>query len=90
MKNEQFGSLTEITNRLAKNLLYNVPHGKKNRGLAVVASYKILEKPENLTEENVKLANVLGWLVEIVSKIVFNNDLLLAFLIGPFYIFPNF
>lgn len=36
------------------------------RGLTTVATYKAFEKPENLTPENIKLANILGWIMEIV------------------------
>ncbi|KAI8420106.1 hypothetical protein MSG28_008688 [Choristoneura fumiferana] len=54
----------EASRWLAKLLQYNVPNGKKNRGLATVLAYKMLEKPENLTPENVHLANVMGWCTE--------------------------
>lgn len=57
----------EASKWIAKVLQYNVPGGKKNRGLATVLSYKILEKPENLTPENLRLANVLGWCVEMLQ-----------------------
>nr|QYV43139.1 farnesyl diphosphate synthase [Colaphellus bowringi] len=58
--------IPEVTKRFAKVLQYNVPTGKKTRGLSTVIAYKMLEKPENLTPENVKLANVLGWCVELL------------------------
>lgn len=67
--------IPEATKWYAKVLQYNVPNGKKNRGLAVVASYKMLEKPENLTPENLKLAHILGWCVEMVSTYYLTNDL---------------
>ncbi|XP_059060873.1 uncharacterized protein LOC131853833 [Achroia grisella] len=54
----------EATKWLAKLLQYNVPNGKKNRGLATVLAYKMLEKPENLTPESVHLANIMGWCTE--------------------------
>ncbi|CAH0401274.1 unnamed protein product [Chilo suppressalis] len=54
----------EASKWLAKLLQYNVPNGKKNRGLATVLAYKMLEKPENLTPENVHLANIMGWCTE--------------------------
>ncbi|CAH2042353.1 unnamed protein product, partial [Iphiclides podalirius] len=54
----------EASKWLAKLLQYNVPNGKKNRGLATVLAYKILEKPDNLTPENVHLANIMGWCTE--------------------------
>lgn len=41
---------------------YNVPFGKKNRGISVVTSYKLLVN--DATDEDVKLARVLGWCVE--------------------------
>nr|QNT17935.1 farnesyl diphosphate synthase [Colaphellus bowringi] len=59
--------IPEVTKRFAKVLQYNVPTGKKTRGLSTVIAYKMLEKPENLTPENVKLANVLGWCVELLQ-----------------------
>ena len=52
---------------LLQLLQYNVPNGKKNRGLATVLAYKMLEKKENLTPENIHLANMMGWSVEMVS-----------------------
>jgi hypothetical protein len=59
--------IPEVTKRYAKVLHYNVPNGKKNRGLATVVSYKMLEKEENLTPESIRLANIMGWCVELVS-----------------------
>ncbi|XP_078334449.1 farnesyl pyrophosphate synthase-like [Crassostrea virginica] len=41
---------------------YNVPHGKKNRGLSVIASLRFLK--ESLTDEEEKIARVLGWCIE--------------------------
>jgi hypothetical protein len=55
---------------LTKCMQYNVPTGKKNRGLVLVQAYKTLSK-EEITEENLRLAQVLGWCVEMVNiKIV--------------------
>lgn len=49
-------------------LQYNVPCGKKNRGLATVLAYKSLINDESqLTPDNVRLAHYLGWCVEMVS-----------------------
>ncbi|CAH1100522.1 unnamed protein product [Psylliodes chrysocephalus] len=59
--------IPEVTKRFAKVLQYNVPTGKKTRGLSTVIAYKMLEKPENLTPENVRLANILGWCVELLK-----------------------
>lgn len=59
--------IPHVYNHFSKCLQYNILDGKKNRGLSVVLAYKMLEKPENLTAENIRLANVLGWCVEMVS-----------------------
>ncbi|KAL3286354.1 hypothetical protein HHI36_000862 [Cryptolaemus montrouzieri] len=68
--------IPEINKRFAKLLQYNVPTGKKSRGLAVVGAYKIFEHPDRLTPENIRLANILGWCVEMLSGMfVINSDL---------------
>lgn len=41
--------------------------GKGVRGLTVVMAYEMLEKPDKLTEESMKLARTLGWCYEMVS-----------------------
>ncbi|XP_063908101.1 farnesyl pyrophosphate synthase isoform X2 [Zophobas morio] len=66
--------IPEVTKRYAKLLHYNVPNGKKNRGLAVVAAYKMLEKEENLTPENIRLANIMGWCVEVLQAFFVVTD----------------
>lgn len=48
-------------------LQYNVPQGKKNRGLAAVLAYRMLSKSEDLTPENIRRAHYLGWVIEMVS-----------------------
>lgn len=48
-------------------LQYNVPCGKKNRGLATVLAFKSLANESQLTPENIRLAHYLGWCVEMVS-----------------------
>ena len=45
-------------------LRYNVPFGKKNRGLAVVETFSLLNPSAG--DEEMHLARVLGWCVEIV------------------------
>nr|ALL35402.1 isopentenyl diphosphate synthase [Psylliodes chrysocephala] len=66
--------IPEVTKRFAKVLQYNVPTGKKTRGLSTVIAYKMLEKPENLTPENVRLANILGWCVELLQSYFLISD----------------
>lgn len=59
--------MSEVNKWLAKAMEYNVPLGKKNRAVELTMAYKLLEKPERLTEENLKLSYVLGWCTEMVS-----------------------
>lgn len=55
-------------------LQYNVPRGKKNRGLATVQAYKsLVEDQKQLTPENVRLSLYLGWCIEMVCTIVISN-----------------
>ncbi len=49
-------------------LEYTVPHGKKNRGLTVPATFGLL-KPDH-TQDEMESALVLGWCVEIVRIVV--------------------
>lgn len=44
---------------------YNVPHGKKNRGLSVIASLRCFK--ETLSEDEEKIARILGWCIEWVN-----------------------
>ncbi|XP_055528739.1 farnesyl pyrophosphate synthase [Wyeomyia smithii] len=52
----------------ARALQYNVPQGKKNRGLAAVLAYRMLAKPEELTPENIRRAHYLGWCIEMFQS----------------------
>jgi geranylgeranyl pyrophosphate synthase len=49
-------------------LQYNVPGGKKNRGLAVVYAYRMLATKDQLTQENIRLSQIMGWCVEMVRE----------------------
>ncbi len=57
-----------MNKHLSKVVQYNVPNGKKNRGMSVPVSYKMMVPEAERTEESVRLANVLGWCVEFVSE----------------------
>lgn len=59
---------------LEKALHYNVPRGKKNRGLATVLAYKTLCDSSKLNSNNVRLANYLGWCVEILQAMFLIAD----------------
>lgn len=63
-----FGSeIIEVKKRFAKVLHYNVPGGKMARGLAVVQSYRILAKENLHNAENLFLAQIMGWCVEMLQ-----------------------
>ncbi|XP_078448642.1 farnesyl pyrophosphate synthase isoform X2 [Lampetra planeri] len=53
--------------RLKEVLEYNVPGGKRNRGLSVIASFRELASASQHTEENVTRALVVGWCVELLQ-----------------------
>lgn len=57
-----------------KSLQYNVPNGKKNRGLALVLAYKMLAPADQLTDENIRLAQILGWCVEMLQSVFIMAD----------------
>lgn len=60
--------MSQINNKIfsLQALQYNVPRGKKNRGLSTILAFKTLAKPEDITPENLKLAQYVGWCVEMV------------------------
>nr|ALL35408.1 isopentenyl diphosphate synthase [Psylliodes chrysocephala] len=69
--------MEECRKRFSLCLQKTVPNGKRVRGLTTVIAYKLLEKPEYLTSENVKLANILGWSTELVEgALIVYDDLM--------------
>lgn len=50
--------------------MYNVPGGKRNRGLSVIDSLRELLPPTELTEDMVQRALLVGWCIELVRKAV--------------------
>lgn len=58
----------------AQVLQYNVPRGKKNRGILTVLTYKNLVSSQDLTPENIKLAQYLGWCVEMLQSFFIISD----------------
>ena len=48
-------------------LVYNVPGGKRNRGLTVVSAFRQLASSAQKTDDNIHIAMVLGWCVEWVG-----------------------
>lgn len=60
--------IPDVTKWMAKVLQYNVPAGKKNRGLALVYAYKILAPNDQITQDNIRLARILAWCVELLHS----------------------
>lgn len=54
--------------------MYNVPGGKRNRGLSVIDSLRELLPPTELTEDMVQRALLVGWCIELVrNAVLFTN-----------------
>lgn len=69
---EDFTSMEEVSlikDRLTNSLNYNVPHGKRLRGLFILTVYKLLVGEENLTEENIYEACLMGWFNEVFQAV---------------------
>ncbi|RZF44697.1 hypothetical protein LSTR_LSTR000649 [Laodelphax striatellus] len=66
--------IPDATKWYAKTLQYNVPGGKKNRGMALVLGYKFLANSKDLTPENMRLARILGWCVELLQGFYLVTD----------------
>ncbi|XP_031829698.1 farnesyl pyrophosphate synthase isoform X3 [Nomia melanderi] len=59
---------------ITKVLQYNVPTGKKIRALALIYTYKILVPQDRATEENLRLARILSWCIEILQAYLLMCD----------------
>lgn len=56
-------------------MIYNVPGGKKNRGLSVIGSLRELLPPSQLTQDGVQRALVVGWCIEMVRIYHYSNEM---------------
>ncbi|KAG5880161.1 hypothetical protein JTB14_001651 [Gonioctena quinquepunctata] len=65
---EPWSRIPEVKEWINESVDYNVLHGTKSRGIATVFAYKALEKSENLTQENIKLAILLGWSIRMIES----------------------
>jgi len=52
---------------LLQVLQYNMTGGKRNRGLAVLQSYRLLAKNQNPSREELHLVTIMGWCLEMVQ-----------------------
>ncbi|XP_071516847.1 farnesyl pyrophosphate synthase isoform X1 [Panulirus ornatus] len=60
--------IPEAQKWFAKVLQYNAVGGKMNRGLAVSLSFKLLATQDLITPENLRLAHILGWCIELLQS----------------------
>ena len=60
-----YEAMPTANKRLSVCLQYNATKGKKNRGMTVYKTFKLLTPEESHTQENRTRAHVLGWCVEI-------------------------
>ena len=58
-----------------QSILYNCTNGKLTRGFTVALTLKLLNKNDQLSDEKMREAYVLGWCVELVI-IIFSNYIL--------------
>ncbi|KAH0945116.1 hypothetical protein HN011_012148 [Eciton burchellii] len=66
--------IPDVTKWMAKILQYNVPGGKKTRGLALIYAYRLLAPSDELTEDNIHLIRILAWCVELVQSFLLVID----------------
>ncbi|XP_050305036.1 geranyl diphosphate synthase-like [Anthonomus grandis grandis] len=58
--------LAETYDEVLGSMNYISTGGKMWRPCSLICTYKLLEKPENITEENLKLAYIYAWCTEII------------------------
>lgn len=63
-KKEKFPDIGTI---LGKIMQYNVSGGKNVRGLTTVYAYRMLAPEEDLTPENIRMVQVVGWCLEMLQ-----------------------
>ncbi|XP_031328070.1 farnesyl pyrophosphate synthase-like [Photinus pyralis] len=56
----------EVGSEFRKMLEYNIPHGKKIPAFLPIAFYTSIEDPNKLSEENIRLAHIVGWCAQML------------------------
>ncbi|XP_046662287.1 farnesyl pyrophosphate synthase-like isoform X2 [Homalodisca vitripennis] len=59
--------IPDVTKWYSKVLQYNVPGGKKNRGLALILAYRMLAPQSAQTPEKIREAQIMGWCIEMLQ-----------------------
>ena len=65
-------NIVEVNVHYDQVLRYLVPFGKKLRAFITFTTYEVLEKRENATPENLRLAMIMAWALEMVSRVNFS------------------
>ncbi|XP_017280454.1 farnesyl pyrophosphate synthase isoform X2 [Kryptolebias marmoratus] len=66
--------LADAFSRLRQVMVYNVPGGKRTRGLSVIGSLRELVPPSQLTQDQVHKALVVGWCIEMLQAFLLMAD----------------
>ncbi|XP_012343965.1 farnesyl diphosphate synthase [Apis florea] len=66
--------LQHVNKWKTKVLEYNVPKGGRRRSISLVVAYKLLASQDQLTEENIRLARILAWCMEILQAVYIVMD----------------
>lgn len=67
-----YAKVPVVSRHLARCIQYNVPNGKKNRGLVVPATYRLL-RPSH-SADDLRRAYILGWCVEFLQAFFLVTD----------------
>ncbi|KAB0795685.1 hypothetical protein PPYR_09746 [Photinus pyralis] len=68
---------TIVMDRIRQLLTHNLTHGKKLVGLSTLLLYKSIEHEHNLTEHNVRLANIMSWCLQMLhTSFVLTDDMI--------------
>ncbi|CAL7940886.1 unnamed protein product [Xylocopa violacea] len=70
----QHSDMPDVNKWVAKVLQYNVPGGSAKRALSVVYTYKTLYPYDELPEEDLYLARILGWCTELLQAFFLVTD----------------
>lgn len=63
---QEHADMPETNVWLRKVMAYNIPFGKRTRGMTTALAYRYLN-PKEPSKENIQLSYVLGWCAEIVG-----------------------
>src|SRR5882724_3864795 len=76
IKRDKNNDLNELYDWMKIIFEYNVPKGKRMRGLTVVKAFTIIAKDlnNNISETDIELARILGWTGEVLQAFALIMD----------------